>query len=65
MEALYKRYSLIIAGDLNLNLDHGDKGRAMHELCVQFSMDMVNEQNSTDDPDSWTLEFQLYLLRLY
>ena len=34
MEALDKRYYWIIAGDFNLNLDQGDRGRAVHQFCV-------------------------------
>ena len=54
-EALDKRYSLIIAGDFNLSLDQGDRGRAMHELCMQFSMDIADGQSPADAIDTWTL----------
>ena len=32
IEAFDKRYSWIIAGDFNVDLDHGDRGRAMHDF---------------------------------
>ena len=51
MDAWDKRYTLIIAGDFNLSLDHGDRGRAMTELCIQFSMYIVNGQTPADDAD--------------
>ena len=65
MEALDTRYSLIIAGGFNLSLDQGDRGRVMHELCIQFSMDIADGQNPTDGVDTWTWKFESHLRRLF
>ena len=65
MEALDKRYSLIIAADFNLSLDQGDRGRAMNELCTQFSMDIANGQTLEYDADKWTWKFRSYLRGIY
>ena len=54
MDAWDKRYTLIIAGDFNLTLDHGYRGRAMTELCTQCSMDIANGQTPADDIDICT-----------
>ena len=64
MEALDKTYSFIIIRDFNISLYHGDRGQAMHELCIEFSMDIADGQSPADGPDTWTLKFRLYLQRL-
>ena len=64
MDAWDKRYTLIIAGDFNLILDHGDRGRAMTEFCTQFYMDIANGQTPADDVDTWIWKFRSYLQRI-
>ena len=56
MEAFDKRYALILAGDFDLSLNQRDRGRVLHELCFQFSMDTANGRTPADDVDTWEFE---------
>ena len=53
MEGMDKGYALIIAGDFNLSLERGDRGAIMAEFCEQFSMNIVNDQDSAE---AWTFK---------
>ena len=37
MEAMDKGYALVIAGDFNLSIEQGERGKIMIEFCEQFS----------------------------
>ena len=65
MEAMDKGYALVIAGDFNLSIEQGERGKIMIEFCEQFSMDIANRNPIQVDNHSWTYKSSIWgLLRL-
>ena len=54
MEAIEKHYSLLIAGDINLSLNRGDRGNIIDEFCIDFSFNIANGGTLEDISDTWT-----------
>ena len=52
-EALDTLYLFVIAGDFILNLDHGDRRRAMNQIYTKF-FGIANQQSPTNYSDNWT-----------
>ena len=50
MHANKKRFAMVMARDLNLHLNEGDRGRIMQVFCFEFSTNLVNEDLPRDDP---------------
>ena len=60
METADKGYALIIAGDFNLSLERGDRGKIMKEFCTQFCLDIANGHTHAEEANTWTFESSIH-----
>ena len=54
IEAMDKRYGLVLTGDFNLNLDHYRRGDIMNKICTVLSLEIANGKTMPDSFDTWT-----------
>ena len=51
---------VIIAGDFNLSLERGDRGKIMKEFCTQFCLDIANGHTPAEEANTWTFESSIH-----
>ena len=63
MEAVDQNKHILIGGDFNLTLYHGDRGRYMQDFCGQHNLFVANSEGDDTDENVWTFKSSLGTLR--
>ena len=56
MKTIETEHGWVIADIFNLSLGRRDRGRIMIEFCMQFQMDIANEDTDQEDIHKWTFK---------